>query len=362
MTCAATVLNVRPLRSWSRPVELLVLAFHFASRAFSAASRWFSATSCWFAWRNWSISVIARRTCDASPDLGERALDRPERERKAAAAAPRRRASTRTPSGSARPRAAGRRSASRAARRAVREDAVHGGSSPGARGLCYFLGGRAYVSDDQDPVHLVELLEHDVRFRVRRTSAGRRRCGPASASRRRCAGRGRPAARRRRPARSPWSMMSATSSGGVSSIVSLIVSTICATDGSIASRIWSAPTSTERGSPVNRSRPRSVTRCASHSPGAADAIAILMSSAVRSPRSRLYSRRANWTMSSSISSPPIRIERETTMPPRRDHGDLGRAAADVDDQRTRRLADRQPCADRGGHRLLDQPRPARTGS
>ena len=38
--------------------------------------------------------------------------------------------------------------------------------------------------------------------------------------------------------------MSATSSGGVSSIVSLIVSTICVTDGSIASRIWSAPTST----------------------------------------------------------------------------------------------------------------------
>ena len=41
-----------------------------------------------------------------------------------------------------------------------------------------------------------------------------------------------------------------------------------------------------------------------------------MSSAVRSPRNRLYSRRANATMSWSISSPPIRIERLTTMPPR----------------------------------------------
>ena len=41
-----------------------------------------------------------------------------------------------------------------------------------------------------------------------------------------------------------------------------------------------------------------------------------MSSAVRSPRNRLYSRRANATMSWSISSPPIRIERLTTIPPR----------------------------------------------
>ena len=40
-----------------------------------------------------------------------------------------------------------------------------------------------------------------------------------------------------------------------------------------------------------------------------------MSSAVRSPRNRLYSRRANATMSWSISSPPMRIDRLTTMPP-----------------------------------------------
>ena len=111
-------------------------------------------------------------------------------------------------------------------------------------------------------------------------------------------------------------MMSATSSGGVSSIVSLIVSTICWTDGSMASRIWSAPTSTLRGRPVRRSRPRRVTRWTSHSPGYADAIAILMSSAVRSPRNRLYSRRAKVTMSWSISSPPMRMLRLTTIPPR----------------------------------------------
>jgi hypothetical protein len=53
-------------------------------------------------------------------------------------------------------------------------------------------------------------------------------------------------------------MMSATSSGGVSSIVSLMASTICAIDGSSASRIWSLPTSTLRGRPVSRSRPRNV--------------------------------------------------------------------------------------------------------
>ena len=39
------------------------------------------------------------------------------------------------------------------------------------------------------------------------------------------------------------------------------------TDGSMASRIWSAPTSTLRGRPVSRSRPRRATRWASHSPG-----------------------------------------------------------------------------------------------
>jgi hypothetical protein len=48
-------------------------------------------------------------------------------------------------------------------------------------------------------------------------------------------------------------------------------------------------------------------------------------------------------------------------PTERDHSDLGRAAADVDDHRTGRLADRQPGADRGRHRLLDQVGLARAG-
>src|SRR3990172_6277488 len=45
-------------------------------------------------------------------------------------------------------------------------------------------------------------------------------------------------------------------------------------------------------------------------------MAIVRSAAVRSPRRRLYSRRAKLTMSWSISSPPIRMDRLTTMPPR----------------------------------------------
>src|SRR5215218_793600 len=48
-------------------------------------------------------------------------------------------------------------------------------------------------------------------------------------------------------------------------------------------------------------------------------------------------------------------------PAERDHGDLGRAAADVDDHVAGRLAHRQTRADRGRHRLLDQVRLARAG-
>ena len=48
-------------------------------------------------------------------------------------------------------------------------------------------------------------------------------------------------------------------------------------------------------------------------------------------------------------------------PAERDDGDLGRAAADVDDHVPGRLGDGQPGADRGGHRLLDQVRLARAG-
>ena len=60
------------------------------------------------------------------------------------------------------------------------------------------------------------------------------------------------------------------------------------------------------------------------------------------------------TIASSISSPPTRIDSRDDDPAERDHRDLAGAAADVDDHRARRLGDRQPGADRGRHRLLDQ--------
>ena len=47
----------------------------------------------------------------------------------------------------------------------------------------------------------------------------------------------------------------------------------------------------------------------------AEPIAILTSSAVRSPIMRLYWRLMYCTMEESISSPPMRIERLVTMPP-----------------------------------------------
>ena len=59
---------------------------------------------------------------------------------------------------------------------------------------------------------------------------------------------------------------------------------------------------------------------------------------------------------------PHRFERDHAT--ERDHGDLGRAAADVDDHVAHRLVDRQPGTDRGGHRLLDEVRlrgPGATG-
>ena len=54
----------------------------------------------------------------------------------------------------------------------------------------------------------------------------------------------------------------------------------------------------------------------------------------------------------------MRRLRLTTMPPRRDDRDFRRAAADVDDEAAGRLTDGQAGADRRGHGLLDQARPA----
>ena len=111
--------------------------------------------------------------------------------------------------------------------------------------------------------------------------------------------------------------------------------------------------STVLGTPATRSRPL-ISIVWTSSPGYAEPMVILISSAVRSPTSRLYLRLMYWTIASSILSPPTRTELEKTMPAERDHRDLGGAAADIDDHVAGRLGDRQPGADRRRHRLLDQ--------
>ena len=58
----------------------------------------------------------------------------------------------------------------------------------------------------------------------------------------------------------------------------------------------------------------------------------------------------------------MRIDWRHDDPAERDHRDLARAAADVDDHRAGGLAHRQAGADRGRHRLLDQVGLARAGA
>ncbi len=66
-------------------------------------------------------------------------------------------------------------------------------------------------------------------------------------------------------------------------------------------------------------------------------------------------------MASSILSPPTRTRARIDDAAKRQHGDFGGAAADIDDHRAGRLVDGQAGADRGRHRLLDQVHAARAG-
>ena len=72
---------------------------------------------------------------------------------------------------------------------------------------------------------------------------------------------------------------------------------------------------TTLGRPVTRSRPR-IRVVSSSASGKAEPTPVLMSSALRSPSSSEYSLLTWATIASSISSPPIRIDRDETMPPR----------------------------------------------
>ena len=85
----------------------------------------------------------------------------------------------------------------------------------------------------------------------------------------------------------PLSMMSELSSGGVCSSTLRTACTICWSGSSIASITSELVIGIVRGSPAIRSRPRT-SIWSSRSSGRAVPIAILTSSAVRSPIIRLY--------------------------------------------------------------------------
>ena len=109
-------------------------------------------------------------------------------------------------------------------------------------------------------------------------------------------------------------MMSPASSGGVRSSVSLTAATIWLTGSSSAARISVEVSSIVFGRPVTRSRPRiSVTASSRHRGGGADLELDLLGG--RWPINSLCWCLQWATIASSISSPPTRIDSETTIPP-----------------------------------------------
>ena len=90
---------------------------------------------------------------------------------------------------------------------------------------------------------------------------------------------------------------------------------ICRTWSSTALRSSAGETTTVLGMPVSSSRPRT-SAFTSPSNGAAEPMANLISSAVRSPMAIPYSRLTNVCIAASMSKPPQRIAREATRPPR----------------------------------------------
>ena len=85
-------------------------------------------------------------------------------------------------------------------------------------------------------------------------------------------------------------MKSWLSSGGAFDRQRSTLSTMAVTGSSMAARTSSGDSTTVLGSPLIRSRPRT-SACISPGIGSADPMAILISSAVRSPMAIPYSRR-----------------------------------------------------------------------
>ena len=154
----------------------------------------------------------------------------------------------------------------------------------------------------------------------------------------------------------PRSMTSPASSGGHLSSVVFTASTIALTGSSMAWRISSAGDDDGLRQPGDQVAAADLGRSSSGS-GNAEPIAILISSAVRSPSASEYSFLTYVMIAWSSSSPATRTDWRGDDAAERDHRDLGGAAADVDDHVAGRLVDRQARADRRGHRLLDDVAP-----
>ena len=122
---------------------------------------------------------------------------------------------------------------------------------------------------------------------------------------------------------------------------------------SMASRTSSGERMTFLGRPDMRSRPRT-SALNSSSVGHAEPMAILISSAVRSPMAMPYSRRIQVWMAASMSKQPTRTALRATTPPREIT-----AVSEVPPPMSTTMLPRgsligQPGADGGGHGLLDE--------
>src|SRR5258708_3461845 len=155
-------------------------------------------------------------------------------------------------------------------------------------------------------------------------------------------------------------MMSPASSGGHMPSVVLTMSTTALTGSAIACRTSSAQITMVVGKPLTRSRPR-ISACGSAGDGQAEPTAILISSAVRSPSRSEYSFLANTMIAWSISSPPTRTDCEVTIPPSEITATSVVPPPTSTTMLPGRLVHRQPGADRGRHRLLDDVHAAGTG-
>ena len=156
-------------------------------------------------------------------------------------------------------------------------------------------------------------------------------------------------------------MMSAASSGGVLSSVDLIASMIC--EHRLLERVAHLLAREDHGlrqagehvAPAHLGLHLLLER------DSAEPTSSLISSAVCWPIRSLYSRLMWLMIASSISSPPTRSDCETTMPP----SEITATSVVPPPMSTIMFpvgsADREPGADRGGHRLLDQVRLARAG-